>query len=580
MNRIIYLHIENFLDFSEPVSLNLSNEFHCQVVDNMVYVHGRRNLFRQVLGKTVMDINVIAGENGVGKTQLLKTLAEIACGSTTMDYLSDYDYVLIHQNSPGELTISSNIDIEYNPEPLEGFTMSEKGDIVSPVIYYSPFLDFNPLDINTRDKRKPIIDISMSHFVMDDTDQKQKKMDIIPPILTMKANNILRQIDFVTQKPLEVEMPFKLPGELFVRFNRLTVNQDDVSIDDRDIFGKLTAYSATFFRDADSNGISQMEMAKIMFYRNLLSLFFLSVNNDKSQSILHHSFGNGLVSEIDAFEGEDPLALIDLYQRFFATEDIFRDRIFERLTNIAFSIIESEGTSISFNSGNNHLTLSVAPSDQRISVLLREMQELEETETNKFVAKELIHFISFDWRNFSSGEKSFLDLCSRLYLAKKKLVTTADTVLLLLDEAEIGFHPEWQKRFVYFLIGFLNSVFPSHSLQVVLATHSPLVLSDFPTERVHLFRRHDGIVVNGIGFGTFAQNIPDLLARDFFIDTTLIGDLSKRFIDDILADINNGDASDVMANFNSILERIGKIDEPVIKGLLLNALEGRLDAEN
>lgn len=545
-----------------------------------MFVHLRQDLFREILGESVIDINVIAGENGVGKTQLLKLLAEVTSGAATLDHLVGYNYVLVHQVGADHLVLSSNIDIEYYPEPLDGFGMSQQGNVVSPVIYYSPFLDFNPLDINTHEKRKPIIDISQSFYVMQDTEQSQKRMDVVPAILAMKSNNILRQIDFVVQKPLKVEMPFRLPSQLDVKFNRLSVNQDDVSVHDRDLFDKLTAYCAAFFGESDRNGISQAEMAKLMFYRNLLSLFFLSVNNNKSQSILHHRFGDGLISEIDAFSGDDPQALLELFERFFKADDVFMNRIFERLISISFSIIDSQGTSVTFDSGNNNLTLTLPAGDQRIVRLLKEMFQPEENISNKYIGKELVHFIFFDWRNFSSGEKSFFDLFSRLFAAKKQLGDPSDTVVLLLDEAEIGFHPEWQKRFVSYLVGFLNSVFQGFSLQVVMATHSPLVLSDFPSERVHLFKRENEEVVRGIGFGTFAQNIPELLAREFFIDTTLIGNLAKQYIDNILELTRENSVEQVREKVEEIVAMIGKIDEPVIKRLLLENLEEKLDAGN
>jgi len=577
MNKLVFIYVKNFLNFA-PISLNLSNEFFCQIIGKTLTIHKRDNFFKDLLGDCVVDINVIAGENGIGKTQLLKMLAELTCGSTTLDYISVYEYVMVYQTANNELVLSTNIDVEYYPEPLPGFALIENDNITSPVVYYSPFLDFNPLDINTREKRKPIIDISLSHYVMQDTEQIQKKMEIISTILTLKSNSILRQIDFVAQKPLGVEIPFSLPNSVYVRFNRLVVEREDISIDDRQLFDKLTAYCATFFREAENMQLSQSIKAKLMLYRNLLSLFFLSVNNQKSQSILHHRFGDGLISEIDAYEGEDPNALIELFQRFFKSDDVFMNGIFERLADLAMSLIDTKESAIDFGSSNNHLTISVQAADQRLIRLLKEMSEPEDNPSNKYIAKELVHFISFDWRNLSSGEKSFLDLFARLFDAKKRLNNRNDTVIVLLDEAEVGFHPEWQKRFVLNLITFLNAVFKGYSLQVIIATHSPLVLSDFPIERVHLFRREGEQIVRGIAFGTFAQNVSELLAKDFFIDTTLIGNLSKLYIDNILETIHSLDGNIPNAKLNEIITRIEKIDEPVIKKLLIDSLRQKIDA--
>lgn len=579
MNKLVYVYFKNLL-FFEATSLNLSNDFHCQLIENTLVIEKRTNLFKEVLGETVVDINVIAGENGVGKTQLLKMLAELASGALPWDYVADYDYILLYQQDENQFVLTTNMDIYYLPEPFPNTYTSAQTEIVSPIIYFSPFLDFNPLDINPRIERKPIIDISQSYFVMRDTEQSQKKMDIVPTVLTLKSNNILRQIEFVARKPMEIEMPFRLPTQLSIRFNRLQVDKGDVSTQDNELFDKLTAYCASFFLESNDNGISQHEMAKLMFFRNLLSLYFLSVNNNKSQSVLNHHFDNDLISEIQDFSSKEPVELINIFQRFFSTEDIFKNDIFKRITNLAFSIIGSDATSITFGSNNNHLTLNVPADDPRIVQLLKEIFEPKENVSNKYIVKELIHFISFDWRNFSSGEKAFLDLFARLFSAKKKLTDPSSTVLLLLDEAEVGFHPEWQKRFVLFLVGYLNSVFKGFSIQVILATHSPLVLSDFPTERVHLFKRHNDSVGRMNGFGTFAQNISELLANDFFINTTLIGDLAKSFIDDILKMINEPGIKLGSAEIAEIRSRVEKIDEPVIKQLISDVLNHKIHASN
>lgn len=58
--------------------------------------------------------------------------------------------------------------------------------------------------------------------------------------------------------------------------------------------------------------------------------------------------------------------------------------------------------------------------------------------------------------------------------------------MLVLDEIELCFHPEYQRLFVANLLQSLkdNKVTESVNVNVVLTTHSPFVLSDIPQSNI------------------------------------------------------------------------------------------------
>jgi hypothetical protein len=127
-----------------------------------------------------------------------------------------------------------------------------------------------------------------------------------------------------------------------------------------------------------------------------------------------------------------------------------------------------------------------------------------------------------DWP-LSSGEKSSLDMFSRIYYAFEiiKLLYKKEekTVYLFLDEAETSFHPEWQRRFIYNLIQFLDNVLKDSEIkvQVFIASHSPLLVSDLPKENI-IFLKSRGKEENNIlhlaclekAPQTFAANLPNI----------------------------------------------------------------------
>ena len=133
----------------------------------------------------------------------------------------------------------------------------------------------------------------------------------------------------------------------------------------------------------------------------------------------------------------------------------------------------------------------------------------------------------------SSGEQKMLDLFSRLYSAIELDPQAYNNLnspsLLVLDEAEIGFHPEWQCSFIKTLIGFLNSLYVIAGLkfQIVLTSHYPILLSDIPACCCNFLKRDyenkSTMNLRNSHEETFASNIFDLYRDSFFLDKGLVG---------------------------------------------------------
>lgn len=142
-------------------------------------------------------------------------------------------------------------------------------------------------------------------------------------------------------------------------------------------------------------------------------------------------------------------------------------------------------------------------------------------------------------RNLSSGENSLLNFYSVLYefVQKIDLEDIANEYILLLDEADLGYHPEWKKRFVNSIVKSLPLFFKfsdnQSTIQIIFTTHDPLTLSDIPRQNV-IFLNKNGEGETFISYDskeTFGANIHDLLADSFFISDGLMGDFAKEKID-------------------------------------------------
>ena len=87
---------------------------------------------------------------------------------------------------------------------------------------------------------------------------------------------------------------------------------------------------------------------------------------------------------------------------------------------------------------------------------------------------------SIEYSNLSTGELQFLDRFSSLYKTIKSISNQdVKSVILCLDEPEGSFHPEWARKYISYLVKFLNIINESKEIkyQIIIATHSPFFIT-------------------------------------------------------------------------------------------------------
>lgn len=122
-----------------------------------------------------------------------------------------------------------------------------------------------------------------------------------------------------------------------------------------------------------------------------------------------------------------------------------------------------------------------------------------------------------------------------------------DTLFVFLDEADLTYHPEWQRNFISLLTAFLPKLIRDpyraddnegpgcKDIQVFLATHSPLMLGDFPKVCTIHLKRNGGVaeVDSSPWQSSFGQNLYTILKDGFFMDDT-IGEFAKQKINTVV----------------------------------------------
>lgn len=184
--------------------------------------------------------------------------------------------------------------------------------------------------------------------------------------------------------------------------------------------------------------------------------------------------------------------------------------------------------------------------------------------------------------SMSSGERQLLFMLTSVldHLANLSSISPQNhgrspyhNVNLIFDEAELYFHPEYQRQFVKMLLEILGcgAVNPEviKSLNILLVTHSPYILSDIPggnilhiedpTRKTH----------------PMAANIYDLLKEGFFMKEG-IGEVSSRRIREIVR-IHDEQSDAARYKYQNLRENFKFFVEEMGEGYMQHTLRRMLD---
>lgn len=180
-------------------------------------------------------------------------------------------------------------------------------------------------------------------------------------------------------------------------------------------------------------------------------------------------------------------------------------------------------------------------------------------------------YLIFRWSGLSSGEYNLLSMYSRIYSLCDKL-QEYKALIFLIDEADLSYHPKWQQSYVKHLVRFLNSFFPKHQIQIILATHSPIMLSDaLKGNVVFLGQSQDETLKN-----TFGANIYDLYREGMFLERGhfgIIGSYAAGKLEDVMQALelwerNPDQIPENCWSLKEIENFIACVGEPAIKRIL------------
>lgn len=157
-----------------------------------------------------------------------------------------------------------------------------------------------------------------------------------------------------------------------------------------------------------------------------------------------------------------------------------------------------------------------------------------------------IEMFNLEFKGLSSGQQALLNMYSSFYDVLDK-IKDKKNVLVLMDEPELYFHPEWQRKYIYFIVEFFNTYYKDKNVQIVFTSNSPYVLSDLNNSSVIMMEKEEENK-------TFAGNIMNLLIDNYFMEDT-IGKFAEEKIKGIVNRVKN---KEVNSDDFKIIDQIGE----------------------
>jgi hypothetical protein len=558
--------------------INLSDELDISFENNILKIGNRISSISHFYGNNIHSLKVIAGENGSGKSRVIKDIIESLIASEQNSVIlllikQKDEYILfstININQK-ELPKIDNKDIELKKfeemsNYLEDFhiiSMSNALELTSyprgEADYFSNVTTTNLLSGRSL-KEYSFSDIRTQIEVLNSTNAEKKKViDILNANGVTLKNEVQVEFDFYSPDYKEKMKYFNGSFSSLTEIIEREKNEDIISLIHLSNFLKI-------FKKRD----------RIIFYPEIMNIIMETREiNINEISMMCSNLIDKLISIIqeNQFYSKDNFG--DIKE---SVEEMRYDyKIFNSFDKFNNSIKDTN--LIDLKMYKNDMSDYVDLTDEGV----REVNELESYWNNELKSYlmpitsgylnnilknperlNLSKSIRIKWNSISSGEYQIISSICRVYNEITKI--DKKNVLIFYDEVDLGFHPMWQKRWIHILTLLLTSFFSKKTFQLVMTTHSPLILSDVLNDDVILFDKdlEEGFVSPG---KTFASNIYKLYQDSFFMRDGNIGEFAKYKINGIINELSiEGNNKDFDVNlFNTIISNIG---EPLIRNEL------------
>lgn len=571
--ELAYVWCQDYGSFGE-VSLNLSTEFEFEVKFPKLIIRNNPsyngNVFREY-HENLRNVSVFVGENGSGKTTVLRNIMHfftLLCGSyiNFVSICPTFIMVFYHDRKfscylPFEFDLSVKVPDGYSSIVKQGNAMPMCMAAISNTFSFTEYAIHYPRKFDGM-----FYNMSSSYLLHEQGS-----------IIDAWHDNIKRQIAVYNDVPLQIKhIRLRLICDMFGTEERIRscLEKRSQYISTNNLAEMLAIWKKISARRIEN---IDMFMVKGIFYS-----LFMWVGNHASEwsidgvnrmlKVMREYFNDDAIDNIyQDYQGE----LNRILERFFSCMpgglEAYSD-VITAYINIARRVKTS--AMVSYITGEG-----VVIRLGKDSTILQKLYEEYLTATCR-----INDFLLFEW-DMSTGEAAFMDLYAKIYAVKDEMmrvnkfnnVNDANKgMLFMFDEIDLYLHPEWQQKCLKQLMDYILHCFPNRDIQIILATHSPIFLSDIPGE--HVIYCKNGKFEKNTQIKSFGENIYRLYQNSFFLNKNnsigVLGDFSneciKRWMDFLRNALDSDDVkTDEKVDKLHLIRKLSKsIGEPLIRNTI------------
>lgn len=539
----------------------------------------------------VNSVTGVIGANGAGKSNLFEfikyMLASFSPGSGTV--FSMLSAIVVFDKC---ICLELNILLENENELVQqGFQILRFKDSLPYIVentgeetpelldddhplYENSYIFYsNIFDYRDEDYLFELMDISTNHLLSSDflntrynshdTFFPKQEIDSVTAFRIMETE---RQLEFLADRA--PSLPFNLPASVIIRVehkhNKYLEGYSSVLEENG-----LTAFDRILSKHWGNMETEDEEVHKLIYRRMFVYKLIIMLQLRKPNlflSVTEEEFGDIIFNDnYERFAELMPDEFADQLRSFF--------KIFESLLKVSSARKRKGKYDFHFES---HDIIDTPINEETLPLVLEFFRSY-----NKLIG--VFSFLAFHWEGLSSGEQAVFNIYSRFHYAfQYNMVAKSRHVVIMLDEAESTLHPAWQSKLLNDLLKFFSQNLPGKTIQLIVTSHSPFLVSDLPKTMINFLDRDaegNCVVVDGLTElkHTFGANINTLYSDSFFMKQTLMGDFAKSKIDRLIAVVNREkDFDEEFSSWELVQRYIDLVGEPLLRGFLQKQLNNNL----
>lgn len=566
--EVVYIYMKDFLGLKEK-----EYNFH----ENYTFLFDRElkklllkenniEIPKRFFGRKINSVNAIIGGNGKGKTRILDFIYRYSNGNKEwkgfekeklyeinkfIDRECEIEYIIILKGKNENFYIKSNSLKNIKKQNLSKtrtFYYSNIFDYAGGITY-EYFIGGNYQNISVTE----VIKKSFKDFI---NDKEKNKLDINLFLNEIKIKNDRKQIEFIK----DLQENYK---DFYEELKK------EISIPEN-----IILYSPTLINE-------RLEEK----YKKELQEEYQNLREKQSKNMILE-----IKQEIKILEEDKRCIVKEIFKKYFIISlltnkgevNINLKKVNETAQKISDILVEIDSIldtakQISLEDIIN-FTIDIKYVDKILELEKRakntpRLKNISSIRKLLEVRKDKMNILNYSWEiPLSSGEKGMLMLFSRLHELLKN-DNELENLILLIDELDATFHPEWQRKALDLLIRYLNNyseyIKSNLTSQLIISSHSPFLIADLPKEKI-IALDNDGNQKENNELTAFGSNILDIYKENFFLTSTF-GEFAKGKITNVIELLSKGENEYIKLSEdkkNEIKFIINSVGEPLIKNKL------------